>query len=118
MALTINTRSYVQDRVNPDSVAYAGPAHSLTTTDTFVMSRVYPKPNGAFKGVAKPSAKMTKTLVINSTTGETANSIISLSGSIPVGTAAADIDVLLADLASFLASNDAKSLFKTLDITA
>ncbi|UUW21154.1 MAG: hypothetical protein [Sanya solspi-like virus 4] len=118
MALTINTRSYVQDRVNPDSVSYAGPANTLTIVDTFQMARVYPKPNGTFKGVAKPSAKLTKTLVINSTTGETGNAIVTLSASLPVGVASADVDTLLADIASFCTSADAKSLFKTLDITA
>jgi hypothetical protein len=31
---------------------------------------------------------------------------------------AADVDALLADFAAFCASNDAKALFKTLDINA
>lgn len=118
MALTINTRSYNLDRQQPDSNGYAGPAHSLTNTDTMVLSRVYPKPNGNFRGVAKPTAKLTKTVVVNSTSGETANCIITLSASLPVGMSAADIDVLLADVGSFVASNDGKALFKTLDITA
>lgn len=116
--MLLNTRTYNADRVQPDSVSYAGPDHTLTTSDKFEMKRAYPKPTGTFKGVAKPVAKMTKTLVINATTGETADAIIQLSGSLPVGVDPAAVDGLLADFAAFCASNDAKSLFKSLDINA
>jgi len=116
--MLINTRTYNVDRTLPDAVSYAGPANSLTITDKFEMKRVFPKVSGTFRGVAKPSAKLTKTVVINSTTGETANAIFEFSGSLPVGMAAADIDSGLADFASWLASSDAKALAKVLDINA
>lgn len=116
--MLFNTRTYAVDRVQPDSVAYAGPAKSLTNKDDLVLSRVYPKPTSAFAGVAKPSAKLTKTVVTNSTLGTTADAIVRFEGSLPVGISNADVDALLADFASWLATADAKSLFKTLDINA
>lgn len=116
--MLINTRTYNVDRVQPDSVAYSGPAQTFTLTDKFEMKRVYPKANGTFSGVAKPTAKLTKTVTINATTGATADAIVYISGSLPVGMVAADVDALLADFAAFCASADAKSLFKTLDINA
>lgn len=118
MSLTINTRSYNLDRQTPDANSFAGPSHTITTNDKFEMKRVYPKASNGFRGVARPTAKLTKTVTINSVTGETADAIVTLSASLPVGMTEAAIDVLLADFSSFCASNDAKTLFKTLDITA
>lgn len=118
MTITVNTRVYTADRVSPDSVAYTSPANTITITDRLEMARVYPKPQGTFRGVAKPSMRITKTVTINATTGETAPLIASCSFSVPVGTLSADVDTLCADLASFFALADAKSLLKTLDINA
>lgn len=117
MALTINTRTYNQDRVLPDSVSYTGPANTITSIDKMVLSRAYPKASGTFKGVAKPLAKMTKTVVVNPTTGETRDMIAYIGGSIPVGTPPADVDGVLADLASWVNTTPSKDLFKSLDIT-
>lgn len=116
---TLNTRTYAQDAQTPDSVSYTGPAHTFSTNDVMQLARVRPKPgrNGDL-GVARPEMKLTKSNVVNSTTGERKDSIFRLSGSIPVGTSAADIEAGLADIAAFAASNDAKDLFKKLDIYA
>lgn len=111
-----NTRTYNADRIQPDSVVYTGSGNTFSTTDKVELKRAYPKPAGNFLGVAKPTAKQTKTVTVNSSTGETKDAILMLSGSLPVGMAAADIEGLLADMAAFCASNDAKALFKSLDI--
>lgn len=116
--MLINTRTYNPDRTLPDAVTYTGPAHTITLKDKFEMKRVYPKPSGTFLGVAKPNAKQTKTVTVNAVTGAVADAIINIGGSIPVGMSSADVDALLSDAAAFLASNDAKSLFKSLDINA
>lgn len=111
---TINTRTYNLDRVNsPDSMSYAGPNHSVSAKDIFTLARVAPKPTKDFAGVAKPSVKRVKTSTINATTGEKAELIFNLGASVPVGTPDADVDAALADLVSWLATNDAKSLFKS-----
>lgn len=113
--MLLNTRTYNVDRINPDAVQYAGPANTLTIKDTFEMKRTMPKPSGTSLGVARPMAKRVKTFTVGTTN---VDAIVTLSASLPVGIAAADIDALLADLAAFAASSDAAGLFKTLDINA
>lgn len=116
--MLINTRTYSIDRTQPDSVSYTGPANTITLKDKFEMKRVYPKPAGLFLGVAKPNAKLTQTVTVNAVSGAVADAIINIGGSIPVGMTSAAVDAMLADAAAFLASNDAKALFKSLDINA
>lgn len=116
MAITYNTRSYTEYRNSPDSIAYAGPAHTLTLKDNLSCARVLPKPTSTFAGVARPSLKQVKTVVVNATTGETADMIYTVSASIPVGAPSADIDAIHADLAAFINSADCKSLFKSLKL--
>lgn len=114
--MLLNTRTYTPNRVQADSVGYAGPANTLSITDTLELKRQFPKPSGVFLGVAKPVAKRVKTVTLAQ--GGTADAIMMLSGSLPVGIAAADVDALLADMAAFCASNDAKNLFKSLLVNA
>lgn len=115
--MLLNTRTYSQDRVNPDSVKYTGPANTLTITDTFEMKRVYPKPTSTFAGVARPTAKRVKTCTLNGDAATTAEAILNIGGSLPVGMADADVDALLADGAAFLGSDQAKALFKKLTVS-
>jgi hypothetical protein len=116
--MLLNTRTYMQDRVNPDSVKYVGPANTLSVSDTFEMKRVYPKPTSTFAGVARPTAKRVKTATLNGDAATTAEAILMISGSLPVGMADADITALLADGAAFLGSPEAGALFKKLTVAA
>lgn len=116
--MLLNTRTYAEDRTNPDSVRYVGPANTLTISDTFEMKRVYPKPTATFAGVGRPTAKRVKTVSLNGDASTPGDIIVQLSGSIPVGAAGADVDGILADLAAFCASNEAKALFKNLAVKA
>lgn len=116
--MLLNTRTYTVDRTNPDSVKYVGPANTLSVSDTLEMKRVYPKPTATFAGVARPTAKRVKTVTLNGDAATVADYIISVSGSMPVGMAEADIDAGLADMAAFFGSNEAKALFKKLVIQA
>lgn len=114
--MLLNTRTYNIDQTKPDAITYAGPAHTFSRKDIFQMSRVMPKPTATFAGVARPAAKRVLSVVVNATTGARADSILNISGSMPVGMADADIDAILADGAAFLGSQDAKDLFKKLDV--
>lgn len=112
-----NTRTYTLDRYNsPDSVAYAGSAHSPIAKDSLTLARTYPKPIKGFLGVAKPYFKQVKTVTVNATTGEKQDLIIYVGGSVPVGTPAADVDAVLTDIAAWISTADAKALFKSLDV--
>lgn len=114
-----NTRTYNLDRYNtPDSVSYVGASHTPATKDQLTLNRTYPKQRGDFLGVAKPYFKQVKTVTVNATTGEKQDLILYVGGSVPVGTPSADIDSVLADMAAWINTADAKSLFKALDINA
>ena len=114
-----NTRTYSLDRYNsPDSVSYTSAAHTPASKDQLTMSRTYPKPTKDFLGVQKPYFKQLKTVVVNATTGEKQDLILYVGGSVPVGTPSADVDAVLADMAAWISTSDAKSLFKSLDINA
>lgn len=114
---TINTRTYAKDATTENIIRYAGPAHTFSTADLMQASRLYPKAGrGGDLGVARPEFKLTKSVVVNATTGERKEMILRLNGSIPVGTPGADIEAGLADLAAVATSTDGKDLFKRLDI--
>lgn len=114
-----NTRTYSLDRYNsPDSVSYAGASHGPSTKDVLTLNRTYPKQSGTFLGVSKPYFKQVKSVVVNATTGEKQDLIVYVGGSVPVGTPSADVDGVLADIAAWINTSDAKALFKSLDINA
>lgn len=114
---TINTRTYNFDGSSENMCRYVGPVHTFSTNDLFQLFRTYPKAgrNGD-AGVARPEIKRVVSVVVNSTTGERKDAIVRVTGSLPVGMAAADIDAICADVAALLGSTDGKNLFKTLDI--
>lgn len=54
--------------------------------------------------------------MVNPTTGETKDLILTITGSEPVGVSDADIDSICSDAGAFLSSADGKLLFKKLDM--
>lgn len=115
MSLTVSTKSYTEYRTNPDAIAYAGPANTMNSKDTIEFKRVFPKPTATFAGVGRPTVKVVRSVTIGSSV---VDMILNISGSIPVGTAQADIEALLADAVSLLGSQPAEDLFDSLVIRA
>lgn len=114
-----NTRTYALDRYNnADSVSYAGTGHTPASKNQLTLSRTYPKPTKENEGVAKPYFKQVKTVVVNATTGEKKDLIVYVGGSVPVGTSSTDVNGCLADIAAWINTADAQSLFNSLDINA
>lgn len=107
MSITINTKAYVQDKTGPDAVGYVGPADSVSVTDTLDLKRVDPKPTATFAGVARSSAKITRSGIVN---GQTVKMLGEVSYSIPVGMVQADVEALAADIGAFTASTQGKAL--------
>jgi hypothetical protein len=76
------------EKILPNTVVWKGP-NNVTgkTEDVIEISRTYPKPNGAFYGVMRPSVKRSKSVTVELSDGTTrvvpAN--IRITGSIPVG---------------------------------
>lgn len=118
MSITLNTLVYNQDSfVNSNKVKYTGPAHTFTTKDELVLSRVAPKPTKDFNGVARSSVKTVKTVEINATTGETHDAIIETTFSFPVGMTSADADALRDLHGDFIISADCGTLTVNHDLT-
>ncbi len=116
MTITLNTLAYNQDSfATKDKVVYTGPSHTFTTKDVLSLSRVAPKPTKDFAGVAKAEAKRTKTVTL--TNGLTADAIITVSCSLPVGMAKADADALRDDVGDLAISAVGETLFWNHDLT-
>lgn len=116
MTITVNTKAYAKDRVNPDSIDFVGPANTLSRKDVLQTKRIYPKRGGGTDGVARPSCKITRTVTVNATTGAAAEGNIRVEGSLPVGMSAADVESLLADVNDFIGSATGKKLFTSLSL--
>lgn len=115
MAITLNTKAYAFDSTqSPDKNRYTGPAHTYSVKDIFDVARVAAKPTADFAGVARSSAKFTRTLTLGD--GSKATAIAEASFSIPVGATAADIDSLRDDLGDFLISTDGDNLVEKHDL--
>lgn len=100
MSMTISTKTYAQDSVQKDIAVYAGPANTFSVKDTLTLKRTAPKPTKDFAGVARASAKFTKTVSTGTLT--TADAIVEVSVSLPVGMSEANVTSLEADLVSFV----------------
>lgn len=109
---TYNTKSYVQDRVEPNKVTLVGPSHTVSDIQNVAFGRTAPKPSGASLGVARGEVKCVRTGVINASTGAKANAQLSTSISVPVGFNPATLDDLIADYRAVVASADFVNLVK------
>jgi len=114
MSLSVNTKTYAPDSYRADAVKYVGPGNTVSVKDTMLLARVQPKPTGVFSGVARTTAKITRTLSLTGALTPSAEGILEISGQIPVGAAAADIDALANDLGAWLASAQGKAHLKQL----
>lgn len=116
MALTINAKTFTADAIQKDVVGYAGPANTISNKDYVQLSRTAPKPTSSFSGVAKATAKLTRTLTLTGALTPVGDGIVSISFSIPVGAASADIDSMLNDMGSYLSSASCKTAVKSAQV--
>jgi len=117
MALTVNAKTFTADKFGPDSIGYFGPAHTASVKDDIQLARTNAKPTTLFSGVARSSAKLTRTLTLTGALTPTGEAIVQINMSVPVGAAGADVDGMLNDLGSFLSSADGKLVAKNLKIS-
>ena len=101
MTIVLDTKTYKADSFEPDRVKYFGPAHTGTSKDILSVSRVAPKPTATFRGVNRQQLKLTRTATLDD--GKTADVILDISGSIPVGVSSAFITAMVSDGAAMLA---------------
>lgn len=112
MSLTINAKTYTADSFNTSQIGYIGASKTVSVKDDVVLKRTAPKPTSVFSGVGRTSAKLTRTLTLTGALTPTGDGMVEINVSVPVGYTAADVDALLNDMGSFLASASFKSHVK------
>ena len=117
MSLTINAKTYTADSYGQSAVGYIGSLKTVSVKDDVRLIRTAPKPTTTFSGVGKTSAKMTRTLTLTGALTPTGDAILDIQVSVPVGYASADVDSLLNDMGSFLASASFKTHVKSQQIS-
>lgn len=117
MSLTINAKTYNADSFQQSVVGYIGSAKTVSVKDDVQLKRTAPKATGTFSGVGRTQAKLTRTLTLTGALTPSGDAIVSIDVSVPVGYASADVDALLNDFGSFLASASFKAHVKSQQIS-
>lgn len=117
MSLTINAKTYTADSFQQNRVGYIGSLKTVTVKDDVALIRFAPKPTPVFSGVGKTTAKLTRSLTLTGALTPTADGIVEINVSVPVGYASADVDALLNDMGSFLASASFKAHVKSQQVS-
>lgn len=117
MSLSVNAKTYTADAYGQNAVGYIGTGKTLTAKDDVRLLRTLPKPTAIFSGVSRATSKLTRTLTLTGALTPTADSIVEISVSVPVGAASADIDTMLNDMGAFLASASYKTHVKSQQIS-
>jgi len=113
MSLIINAKTYTADSFLQNAVGYIGTLKTVSVKDDVVLKRTAPKVTEVFSGVGRTSAKSTRTFVLTGAKTLASDAICEISVSVPVGFAGADVDALLNDMGSFLASASFKAHVKS-----
>ncbi len=108
MSITVNTKAYSLDTTQtPDSNLYTGPNHTFANKDTLVLKRTAPKATATFPGVARSTAKFTRSVTVGT---EKYDAIIEVNCSLPSGMAKADVDSLRDDIGDLINSTNGDDL--------
>lgn len=113
MSLTINAKTYSLDSSLKDAAGYTGTLKTVSVKDDVRLNRVAPKPTVSFSGVGRTSAKLTRTLTLTGSLTPAWDAIVDIQVTVPVGYASADVDSMLNDMGSFLASASFKTHVKS-----
>jgi len=117
MSLTINAKTYTGNSYGANAVLYIGPSKTASIKDDVRLGYTAAKPTSVFSGVARTSAKITRTHTLTGALTTTGEAILDISVSTPVGMASADIDTLLNDMGAYLAAANFKTLVKNQQIS-
>lgn len=117
MSLTVNAKTYSADSFEKNAVGYVGSLKTTSVKDDIRLLRVAPKATATFSGVGRTSAKLTRTLTLTGALTPSWDAIVDISVSVPVGFTGADVDALLNDFGSFLASASFKTHVKSQQVS-
>jgi hypothetical protein len=116
MSITVNITSYNADSFQKDQVGYIGPAKTVSVKDDLRLARTAPKPTTTFSGLARTSAKLSRTFTLTGALTPTGDAIIDVQVAVPVGYTAANVDSLLNDMGALLSSASFKTHVKSQQI--
>lgn len=115
--MDINTKTYAVDSSSPNSVIYAGPAHTTSNKDLMKLGRVPTVLNKDGTGIAKARQQFVRSVETNAVTGRKEDLYLTIDATkIPVGTPDASIDTLVDDFCSTTNKANLKLLLKGLKI--
>jgi len=110
MSITLNTIVFTGDVYpSPEKYQYLASNHTFSSTNKLTLARTAPKATATFAGVARSEVKRTKTVTLADST--TADAIVTVNMSLPVGMAEADADAIVNDVADFLLAAGANDLY-------
>jgi hypothetical protein len=104
MSLTINAKTFANDSYALNGATYVGTTKTVSVKDDLSLKRTAPKPTDVFSGVGRTTAKLTRTFTLTGAKTLASDAICEINVSVPIGYAGADVDALLNDMGSFLAS--------------
>lgn len=113
MSLSINAKTYTADSFQQNVVGYIGASKTVSVKDDVALKRTAPKATDVFSGVGRTTAKLTRTLTLTGAKTPAGDCIVEINVSVPVGYAGADVDAMLNDMGSFLASASFKTHVKS-----
>jgi len=113
MSLTLNAKSYTNDVARgSDAYRYLGPLNTASFADYVDLYRT--AASNVDNGTAKSKSRLKLTRSATDGTSQLATDLIlDLGCSIPAGTASAEIDSLIDDVAAFVATAAFKNLVKS-----
>lgn len=101
MPLVINTRSYTIDQTANNAVVYRDPNATAQKPSTSKLGRTAAKPSGLSAGSTKAEAKVSR---VTDVSGKFLPALIRADASVPVGMSDVDLDLMIADFRSLVAS--------------
>jgi len=116
MSLTVNAKTFTADSFGVNAVGYIGTTKTVSVKDDLSLKRTSPKATDVFSGVGRTAAKLTRTLALTGAKTLASDAICEISVSVPVGYSGTDVDALLNDMGSFLASASFKTHVKSQQI--
>lgn len=117
MSLTPGVLTYSPDSYQKDSVGYIGVLKTASVKDDISLSRVLPKPTSVFSGVLRTRCKLVRTYALTGALTPTADIIVEVSASVPVGMSAADVATVKGVIADMVTDGDFLTLVRDGKVT-
>jgi len=116
MTLAINAKTFTANSFSDKAVGYFGPAKTASVKDDARLAYSPAKPTDSYSGNVRANVKLSRTHTLTGAKTTSADALVVVDISVPVGTASADIDAMLNDVGALLSSTSSKTLVKNAQI--